>query len=76
MADEPDSLVLKLLRELRSGQDQIVSRLDHVKQRLDEIHETLYTSAGIALHANARHEVVAKELADVKRRLDKLEEKA
>ena len=82
MADEPDNLVLQLLREIRetlgehSEQFRLVGkRLDHIDQRLAEVHETLYTVAGAAVHANVRHDAVAERLKTLEERVSRLEEK-
>ena len=82
MADEPDNLVLQLLREIRgtlgehSEQFRLVGkRLDHIDQRLEEVHETLYTVAGAAVHANVRHDTVAERLKMLEERVSRLEEK-
>ncbi|MBP0615041.1 hypothetical protein [Jiella mangrovi] len=83
MADEPDNLVLQLLREIRATLDEhseefksVGRRLDHIDQRLEEVHETLYTVAGAAVHANVRHDTVAERLKTLEERVSRLEEKA
>ncbi|NDW06541.1 hypothetical protein [Jiella pacifica] len=83
MADEPDNLVLQLLREIRETQGEhteqfmlVGNRLDHIDQRLEEFRETLYTVAGAAVHANVRHATVAERLKTLEERVSRLEEKA
>ncbi|MCE7030093.1 hypothetical protein [Jiella avicenniae] len=83
MADEPDNLVLQLLREIRTDVGDVKAtlakhgeRLDHIDQRLEEVHETLYTVAGAAVHANVRHDTVAERLKTLEERVSRLEEKA
>ena len=83
MVDEPDNLVLQLLREVRatlgehSGQFAAVGQsLDRIDRRLEEVHETLYTVAGAAVHANIRHDTVAERLKTLEERVSRLEEKA
>ena len=41
----------------------------------NEIHETMYTIAGFATHANVRHERVSERLKSLEGRIDRLEEK-
>ncbi|SMC58809.1 hypothetical protein SAMN06297251_104101 [Fulvimarina manganoxydans] len=82
MAGEPDNLVLGLLREIRAKLedhdprfDEMSGRLAHLEQRNDEIHETMYTIAGFATHANVRHERVSERRKSLEGRIDRLEEK-
>jgi chromosome segregation ATPase len=83
MSDEPDNMVLALLRDIRStlrdhsGElSQIGQRVDRIDRRLEEVHETLYTVAGAAVHANIRHDTVAERLKTLEDRVSRLEEKA
>ena len=82
MAEEPENVMLRLMREMRAKLDDVSMKLeehdhrfDKVDQRLDEIHETMYTTAGMAMHANVRHEAVSKQLDDLRKRVERLEEK-
>ena len=76
MADEPTDLMLRMLRDVRD----IVKRLEtdnvDIKQRIEELHETLYTTAGISMHANVKQDALTKRLGDLEARIAKLEEKA
>ena len=83
VADEPDNMILRLLREIRAKQDEHSSvlsehgqRLKMIDRRLDEVHETMYTVAGLAAHSNVRHDSVADRLEAIEERVRKLEEKA
>ncbi|MEX6507522.1 hypothetical protein [Jiella sp. M17.18] len=83
MSDEPDNLVLQLLRDIRADIGEVKytlakhsERFDHVDQRLEEVHDTLYTVAGAAVHANVRHDTVAERLKTLEERVSRLEEKA
>lgn len=76
MVDETDNLVLQLLREMRTTLEEHSKRFDRVDQRLEELHETLYTVAGAAVHANIRHDTVAERLKTLEERVSRLEEKA
>ena len=76
MADEPDMMILRLLREIRETQLDHGEQLKLLNRRMEEVHETVYTAAGIAAHANIRHDTVADRLDAIEARLDSLEEKA
>ena len=76
MADEPDNMILRLLREMRSTQLDHGERLKLIERRIDEVHETVYTAAGLAAHANVRHDGVAERLEALEARVERLEEKA
>ena len=76
MAEEPDNLLLRLMRELRDGQLETNDRLGKIEQRLDDFQETTVTALGLAGHSNIRHDSIAAEIASIKKRLAKLEEKA
>ncbi|MDD9909822.1 MAG: hypothetical protein OXR62_09035 [Ahrensia sp.] len=76
MADDRSDLILRLLREFRGDFDNIKERLDGIEQRMDEVHESMYTALGIAGHANVRHDSVSAEIKAIKARLTKLEENA
>ncbi len=83
MAESPDNHTLRLLREIRDSGEEMKSlllshgdRLDHIDQRLDEIHETMYATAGYAMHANVRHDTVNERLNKLEKRLVDLENNA
>ncbi len=83
MADEPDNLVLQLLREAREDVVDVKAtlkkhgeRLNPIDHRLEEVHETLSTVAGAAVHANVRHDTVVERLKTLEERVSRLEEKA
>jgi polyhydroxyalkanoate synthesis regulator phasin len=76
MPDELDNLTLQLLREIRQSQTEHGDRLVHIEQRIDELHETMYTVSGFAMHANVRHDTVTSRLNTLEQRIRHLEEKA
>ena len=82
MSKEPENLVLNILREVRERvctiEDGVSAlKLDNVsiKQRLDEMHETLFTTAGLSMHANVKNDTLTKRVETLEKRIGKLEEK-
>ena len=80
MADEPDNLVLKMLREMRDVLDEVRgkvyehdSRFAELKKQIEDWQETTSTGVGFAAHANIRTQAPEREIADLKRRIDMLE---
>lgn len=80
MADEPDNLVLKMLREMREILDDHTKRFEGHDRRFDALQksiedwqETTSTGTGFAMHANIRTQALEKEIADLKRRIDRIE---
>jgi uncharacterized coiled-coil protein SlyX len=82
MAEDRGEFMERLLREVRNDVAEIRrAQGDHTKlfeqvfQRFDEVHESLFTSLGMAAHANVRHDTVQKRLDEFEERLKRLEEK-
>ncbi|HEY7299080.1 MAG TPA: hypothetical protein VH684_14335 [Xanthobacteraceae bacterium] len=82
MAKQPSDLVLRILREIQATQAKhgraMVehSRMfEQVKRRLDDIHEGMITSLGLASHTHVRHDTIQKEIDNLKKRVKRLEEK-
>lgn len=80
MFEEADNLVLKLLREMRNVLDEHTRRFDEHDRRFDELkkaiedwQETTSTGTGFAMHASIRTQALEKEIAELKRRIDRLE---
>jgi hypothetical protein len=80
MAEEPDNLVLKMLREMREILDDHTHRFEahdrhfnELKKMIEDWQETTSTGVGFAAHANIRTQALEKEIADLKHRLDRLE---
>ena len=80
MAEEPDNILLRLLRDIRAKQDDHDKRFDAHDRRFDDLEkaiedwkETTATGVGFAAHANIRTEALEKEIADLKRRMDRIE---
>ena len=81
MPKEPDSLILRLLRETRSDMAVVRERADEHAEELralrKEIHdwqETTATATGFSVHANTRVRLIEQELAALKKRVETLEE--
>jgi hypothetical protein len=82
MAEDDDNVVLRLLREIRSGQEEQSRRLIRVERRVDEMHEGMTTALGMAAHSDVvveqygqRFDEVEDQLAALRRRVSDLEAK-
>ena len=75
MSKEPENLVLKILREVREDARTLKKGNVSIKQRLDEMHETLFTTAGLSMHANVKNDTLTKRVETLEKRIGKLEEK-
>ncbi|RBP09095.1 hypothetical protein DFR50_12367 [Roseiarcus fermentans] len=91
MAEEPDNLVLQLLRAMRAENSArfdaieaivrevrltVVShdlRFDALDERVELIREGAVTAIGYAAHANRGHVDLRKQIADLTRRVERLE---
>jgi outer membrane murein-binding lipoprotein Lpp len=80
MAKEPEDLVLPLLREMRASISDVRSDVKQLSERVEDLGEkmevwqgTIAAAAGFAVHANARNDKLEKELAALKKRVEKLE---
>jgi hypothetical protein len=80
MAEEPNNLVLKLLREMPEILDRHSAMheehrrsLATLSKKFDDWQETTATGFGLAADANLRHDAVAERLEDLTRRVEDLE---
>jgi hypothetical protein len=80
MAEEPNNLVLKLLREMREILDRHSAMheehrrsLATLNKKFDDWQETTATGFGLAADANLRDDAVAERLEDLTRRVEDLE---
>jgi hypothetical protein len=80
VVEEPDNLVLKMLREMRTSIEEVRAkvfehdeRFAELKKLIEDRQETTSTGAGFAMHANLRTQAIGKEPAELKRRIDRLE---
>ncbi len=84
MAGEDDrgEFMVRMLQEIRSDVESIRrTQADHSEQfrlinrPMEDMHESLYTSFGLAGHANVRIETLQKEISELRDRVKFLEEK-
>jgi polyhydroxyalkanoate synthesis regulator phasin len=73
MANEPDNVVLKLLRDIRASQDEHSEEFKKVRQQLDDLSESVTYALGLSAHANVRHESVQKKIDELEKRIKNLE---
>ncbi|MBV9289210.1 MAG: hypothetical protein JO288_15575 [Hyphomicrobiales bacterium] len=80
MPREPDNLVLTLLREIRSDigvlrehADEHSEGLRALRTQIRDWQETTATATGFAVHASIRGEAIEREIADLKKRVEKLD---
>ncbi|MBT9287842.1 hypothetical protein [Prosthecodimorpha staleyi] len=83
MSTNENELMLRILVDIQTKLaehskrfDTVDGRLAKIERRLDEVHETLYTSFGIAGHANVKTDMLQRELEELRDRVTRLEEKA
>jgi hypothetical protein len=91
MAEEPDNLVLQLLRAMRAENsarfddiEAVLSdvrrtvasyelRFDALEERVEAIREGAVSAIGFAANASRAHVDLRKQIADLTRRVEKLE---
>lgn len=94
MAEEPDNLVLQMLRAIRAKQDEHTARFeemetvlkevrltvashdlrfDALEERVELIREGTVTAIGYAAQASRGHVELRQQLADLTRRVERLE---
>ena len=73
MPNEPDNIVLQLLREMRSILDDHTQRFERLEKRSADTHESVITALGFAAHANVQYESVDRRIDDLTRRIEALE---
>jgi hypothetical protein len=82
MVDEPDNLVLRLLREIRANQDLHSSDLRYLKGeagymrgRADDLYKISTHTLGVAVSAHERYETLEAAVKDLTERVRQLEAK-
>jgi septal ring factor EnvC (AmiA/AmiB activator) len=83
MPDQPEDLTLRLLRDIRAKLDEHDKRFDAhdkrfdtLEERMDDLRTSMTYGLGLAMHAQVRHDGVAKKIEDIEGRLTRLEERA
>ena len=72
MAEEPENLVLQMLRDIRGKLDDHSRMLEQHGKRLDEVQETALLGVGLATMANHKLDKVTE---DHERRIAALEDR-
>ena len=89
MAKEPDNLVLRLLREIRTTQESHGEMLQshgetlkshgevlqHVERRVEDLYQISTHTLGVAANAHVRFENLAARVDELAARVDRLESK-
>lgn len=80
MASEPENVMLAMRRDIRGKLDEHSAAHDEHRKSFADLRETIEnwkettaTGVGFAAHANIRTEALEKEIANLKRRTDRLE---
>ena len=80
MAQEPDNLILTLLREMRAEQSatredirDLRDQMMLMRKDIRDWQETTATATGFAMHSNIRNQALEAEIADLRRRVEILE---
>jgi hypothetical protein len=82
MAKQPEEMVIRILQQIQATladhgrmHEEHPQAFDRIERRLDETLNTSITAIRLASHANVRHGSVEEEIADLKKRVERLEEK-
>ena len=75
MADEPDNVVLRLLREIRSKQDTQGVTLEQVQKRVEDLYKMSTHTLGVAARAHERYEMLEARVDKLSDRVNRLEAK-
>ncbi|HEY8033665.1 MAG TPA: hypothetical protein VIF02_15170 [Methylocella sp.] len=80
MSDGPESIVPRLLREIREILDshsdmhrRHQDTLEASNKKIDAWQETTATATGLAVHANVRHESLETRFENLERRVEEIE---
>jgi len=75
MANEPNNIVLRLLREIRATQDVHGADLREMKARVDDLYKISTHTLGVAANAHLRYEALEARLDKLSERVQRLEAK-
>ena len=56
MAKQPDDLVLRILNDIQATQADHSKQFEEIQLQLEELHDGMITSLGLASHAHVRHD--------------------
>jgi hypothetical protein len=73
MADEPDNLVLRLLREIRAAQDTQGETLKNMNGRIEDLYKISTHTLGVAANAHVRYEERSAPVQELARRVTQME---
>ena len=75
MADEPDNLTHRLLREIRAKQDVQGATLQAVQKRVEDLYTMSTHTLGVAARAHERYEGLEARVDQLSDRVKRLEAK-
>jgi polyhydroxyalkanoate synthesis regulator phasin len=75
MPDEPENLVLHLLREIRTKQDSQGTTLEQMHKRLEDLYTMSTHTLGVAARAHERYEAPEARVDQLSERLNRIETK-
>jgi hypothetical protein len=75
MADEPDNVVLRLLREIRAKQDTQGATLEAVQKRVEDLYKMSTHTLGVAVSGHERYEILEARVDKLSDRITRLEAK-
>jgi prefoldin subunit 5 len=75
MAKEPDSLVLRLLREIRGTLGTHGEALERVEKRVDDLYKISTHTLGVAANAHVRYDELEAQVHELSDRVKRLEAK-
>jgi len=75
MAKETESLVLRLLREIRGTQQLHGKKLDHLDKRVEDLYKISTHTLGVAANAHVRYESLEARVDQLNERVKRLEAK-
>jgi hypothetical protein len=75
MAQEPNNLVLRQLRDIRATQGAQGVTLEEVKARIEDLYKISTHTLGVAANAHVRHDEPERRVDNLTQRVERLEEK-
>ena len=75
MAEEPNNLILRLLRDIREKQDDHDKRLEGIDRRLGDLTESAALAMGMAAHSHVSQESLGQRLDEIRVEMDRMKER-